>query len=720
MLTEEQKLIVQNDDQHILCVANAGTGKTFTVIEKLDHLINKQNILPERILLTSFSRVASNELYEKALKKVGIQKADKIMIGTLHAICYKVVLENLDKCNLKAINIVNESYLSAIAFNKHPDIFKARKEAVKVTSMYRRELLLGKEQRPDRMGLAEFNAIKEAQTIMEADNKILFDDLMIKTVQLFNKYPEINKTWTDKFDIIICDEVQDTNLIQWTIIDLLRTFETRTMMVGDAKQNIYAFRGCQHGYMTQHRTRNNSKVFTLSETFRFGQNFANLSNRIIENLELDSIYKKETVTNVDCTNEPEFHALSTESQVQFIFEDIVKKQASGISYKDFNIVYRYNKESLPFMKKFIEERIPFETKSGDIFERAELKFVLRSYGLLKDFRISDCIELFGMFPNFIGDKTLTKVYNDCPAKGSVIELLDFAVRFDIEGVGFKKKQSLSEMKARFNALNRYIHSEIQDRPQFIDIANIMNMDETKFMLKESEENENPSEDRYAFLDFFQENYNKSECKNPLDWFTEVSLNGHKVKEKVNDKVQLKTIHGCKGQSLPIVYLVANRICDPMFINNEEDIENEKYVLYVSCTRAESYLGIFINSPESFRFNFIYNKDWKEKYTTEEGKPLRESGVRRRVGVDSQTGVYSIPDNIMSQIKDNYKIKKKNYKSMINEKCIPVSNTERAIQFSQRGENIWLPISLLGYDDNRFFLEDWVITKNKYGKYVEKY
>jgi DNA helicase-2/ATP-dependent DNA helicase PcrA len=706
LLTQEQKLIVESNDKNILILSNAGTGKTFTVVEKLKHLINIDKINPERILLTSFSRVAASELYEKTKEKIGEALASKITIGTIHAICYKVVLENLDKLNMKAINIVTEAYLSGIVFNRNPKLFSSRKEAVKITSMYRRYLLT--KQYPASADMREFNAVAEAQELMEAEGKILFDDLMIKTVDIFKKYPEIHTKWKNKFDVTITDEAQDTSQIQWDILYLLLNENSRTIVVGDPKQTLYSFRGCDHSFMNDYRIKMKAKIFTLSETFRFGQEFADMSNKIIENLNIDMDYKKETVTNVNCTNTPHLHHIYTEDQPTHVIEDINKKLTEGFQYKDCNIVYRYNKESVPFMKKLIEAGIPFETKSGDVFERIELRFILKCYSLIKNFNISDTIELFSMYPNFIGDKTMTSLFNSVTDNHSILSVLEEATKGKIDGVGFKKLESLRDMKDRISILNKYIHAT-ESRVNFQEISRIMNMDETKFMLKELEDMDNPSEDRFEFLEFFQENFEKSEFSSPLDWFNDVSINGHKVKETEKNKVQLKTVHGCKGQSLPIVYLIANRICDTRFINTEEAIEQEKFVWYVATTRAEKHMEIYISDPKRFKFNFIFPKEWIDKFLQDvEQEQTNEKGE------------FEISSNTLKQLQENYRAKKRTYKSVLNTECVAIATTDRAIQFQQGTTKIWLPISTLGYGDSRFFLDEWIIKKNSYQKFVEKY
>jgi superfamily I DNA/RNA helicase len=1007
-LTLEQKSIVESEDQHILVVANAGTGKTATITKKIHYLLEK-NSLPQKMLVSSFSKVAAQELYEKIVKEIGQAKADMMFIGTLHALCYKIVLENLDLLGMKSLTIVGESFITAIAFNRHANIFDKKKEAASYTAMYRKYLT--DRIYPKGIDDNKFNAIVEAQEIIESQGKYVFDDLILKTIYLFEKHSEIKRSWQDKFDNLMLDEClpyytpihladgsykfvgdivenkesievlsynennqqqekckitgwsrtpnkkqlvkircyirngvsinnfvvctvdhkiftytrgwveagsikigdilqietsahkdsrykitdkgkkhlqtlmnidgkakrnsiignksfkwigkerslkktrqgngrgptvhqkflydelsthinscwqmegivripkdlrkkynasccykidvfnessklcievdgdshkyrreadlkkdtvltelgykvlryenkdifhkidtiveeisknviskdciiqapvvsvdfsstkenyvyditvdkchnfyangvlvhncQDNSPLQWKFIKLLRNEKTKTIIVGDAKQNIYAFRGCSFTYMDTWRKEVNAKVFTLTETFRFGKPFAELSNKVIDNLEIDDIYKSKTVTNVKCDNEPVFKCLGIESQTKDVVEQLTSFLDSGFSYKDLSVVYRYNKESIPFIKTFLKLRIPFEIKSGDVFERAELKFIILCMRLVKHFNISDCIDFFSLYSDFVGDKTLTSIYKEVGETKNIYDFTDQASKTDIRGVGGVKKKSLEAMSTRFINLKSYI---IRSNPNlnFTDIANIMDMSETKFMLKdrEAEENGQPPEDRMEFLSFFYENYKGSDKKDIAEWYDDCLINGHKLKESEKNKIQLKTIHGCKGQSLPIVFLIANRICDTRFIHEPEDVENEKFVLYVSLTRAEKHMYIYIDNIVGFKFNFI----------------LPESMIQTNDSIDGE-------DSLTLKLKENYSKNKRSYRNCLKASCVVTRSTDKAIMFSFNGKSFWTPTSTVGYNEGRYFILDWILKKNQFMNYVEKY
>jgi len=697
LYTEEQKKIITSSDKHLVVVANAGTGKTTTIIEKIKYLLDNKLTEASKIMLTSFSRVAASELYEKAVKSVGLFAANSMQIGTIHSICYKVIMENLNFLNIKNIDIKSESYLTAVVYNRHSNIYSTKKEIAKDVAKYRKYLF--DKEYPKEVGDDRFNAIHDCQQILEAEGKFLYDDLLLKTIELFTKHPEIRREWQNKFEWIITDESQDNSKPQWEIIELLINDKTNTVVIGDAKQNIYQFRGCSYIFLEDYRKKMNAKVLPLTQTFRFGQSFADLSNKVIDNLELDDTYKKHTVTKVERNTKPEFKRLSSIEQTVDVVERVKEFLESGYSYKDMNVVYRYNKEAIPFMKAFIKNKIPFSVKSGDVFERQEIQFVINALRLMKSFTINDCNILFSMYSDFIGDKTLTTLYKEVKHDDmTAISFLDEALKADIQGIGYVKRKSLSNMKNRLTALNNYLHTKENHIPT---IAKILDMDETKFMLKEAENvrSGNPSEDREDFLYFFQDCFKDSGKDDILEWYSDIMLNGHKIKERDTNSVSLKTIHGCKGQTLPIVFFIADGIADERFYKEDENIEPEKFVLYVGLTRAEKNMIIYIANPIKFRFKFIFPEDWQNQ-----------------IEMLKQNGANPLEENKASEIKVSSVVGKSDKK--LKEIVVVKHVTDKAILFAMGTKTFWIPLQFVSSKEGRYYLTNWVVSKNNLNMYVE--
>lgn len=692
MITQEQERIINSKDDHILVVANAGCGKTFTIIERLNFLINEEGIDPKRILLTSFSKIANAELYEKVEKRLGNHIANNISIGTIHAFCYRIMQENLSFFGMNKIDIVSESYLSSVAYNQFPDVFDSKKDALKYSYVYRNELSRGCLFKDFSYPMRE--AFKSAQVIMEENNKLLYDDLMIKSLYLFSKKEEIRQEWSNKFDYIILDESQDTSKLQWDIVESLLHEKTKSMIVGDVKQNIYGFRGASYKFMNEYKDNHKSAVYSLSETFRYGENFAQVSNVIVDNLtEIEDIYRIKTKTNVKCENKPEFIFMDTSKQIDNIIQDIKSKNAEGYKYSDMNIVYRYNKESQEFVKRLIIEQIPFEVKAGDIFKRSEIIFIKNVCSLIDEFDYSVCTEVMKAYPNFVGDKTLNRIFREIGHIPSIDYLIDQFEDLQVDSIGYVRKKALLEFKNNIVITKNYLNS-CKDKPSISMIAQSMNINQTKFMMDFSnEEGKDIKDEAWEFIEFFEESFIESEFNSVNDWYEFNMLNHFNFDGSKKDAVQLKTIHGCKGQSLPIVYLLLNRVADPMFID-EDKLLDEKFVLYVATTRAEKYFKMYINDVSKFRFNFIFPQEFLDN-CLKQGTDVIDSKI---LEARYNRSMYK------HHFTNDYKI---------------VRKTEKAIMVSNNAKSFWIPLSAASMKDNKIYVLDWIVKNNKLENYVIK-
>lgn len=701
-LTPEQKQIIESRDQHILVVANAGCGKTFTLIEKIRHLIEEQNVQPNKILLTSFSKVANEELLEKLTDNFGSSIADEIFLGTLHSVCYKIIYECKDRLSLKSIDMVDENYLAITAFNLALEIGMdvSLKDVQDESYLYRKNLISKKESvSPQSSNMRTL--FDDAQARVEANGKLLFDDLLLKVIYLLETFPDLRESCQNKFDHIIIDEAQDTSYAQWKIIELFLKPATHTCIVGDVKQNIYAFRGASYIYMNDFRSTVNSKVYSLSETFRFGQMFADLSNKVIDELTIDDIYKEKTKTNVACQNQPTFKIGLPLAQVAFIVDDIKAKIANGTAASSISIIYRYNSEAIPFIKPLIRSGIPFKVKAADFYDRAELKLVMRTYNLLnKSFTISDCALLFDQYPNYVGHETLSMLYRNYVAantgvKSDPVAFLDYSINSHQRGIGSAKTDALKHMRDCLSKTKTYLESNKETFIKLHKIGELMDISSTKFIkgAKEDDTDDKVKECK-GFLDVFQDLYDDSKDPDLSAWYNNALLNNSKTGSgSGKDVIQLKTVHGSKGQSLPIVYLLLNKIASPMFCKTDDDLLNELFVLYVSLTRAESEMQIFIQDKTKFPFQFLLPDTIEE---------LEFSPV---------------DDSILKQLKLNYLAQGYRFQNVLKPEAVIIRSTANAVQFKVGNDTFWTPLKCSAWHNGNLLIDDWVCSKNNLRKYT---
>ena len=222
------------------------------------------------------------------------------------------------------------------------------------------------------------------------------------------------------------------------------------------------------------------------------------------------------------------------------------------------------------------------------------------------------------------------------------------------------------------------------------------MDSTKFMVsKTNDEGVDQAIERWEFLSFFQDNFLQSEKDSVIEWYHDAILNTADPNFGESNKVQLKTVHGCKGQSLPIVMYLSNKMFNTIFINTDEDIESEMFVLYVALTRAEKVMKIYHNNPSITRLAFLF-----------EG--VNTTGLPQRQVVTTSPS--------QAKLKANYMAERWKYSKRLKEEARIIKTTDKAVQFDVGGGMFWVPYQFAAYDGQRYYISDWIVSKNSLYKF----
>jgi DNA helicase-2/ATP-dependent DNA helicase PcrA len=689
-LTEEQKKIVYSEDKNILCVANAGTGKTYTLVHRVENLI-KTGVKPNNILLTSFSRSANAELQNRIMEKVG-EKGENIHISTIHSFCYKIILENKSLTGYKSLEVVNDAYYTGVVLNqsaKEGRVMK-RKDARALASKFQKAKLDN-----------TLNDLKETDRIlcvtvdglMQAAGKITFSDILIIANNLLD-LKEVQDKY-NYFEHIMLDELQDTSYIQFQIVEKIVNDKTNLFLVGDAKQQIYGFRGCSYKFMDSFAKKVDAKVFYLTETFRFGQKVADLANIATEALEgLEDIYKNPTVTEVKTDNNIDFKYMYLDDTAVDIATEIKKLNASGTPYKEIFVLYRFNKDSLPIQKELSAALIPYVTKSGSFLNRAEIKFLINACSLLKRFNLTTMLDLLRKYNNKIDSIILNRAYQQASDKEDTLSVLESGYTNFIEGVGTKRKSAFEDLYFKFVSAKSLLR---KNSPEFfIQLANILDIDEADFMSNnvDSTSGENNYQERWNFIIDFQgffDAYTKNEKFDVYAFFEKIKVDFSDSNEDSKDKnvVTLMTIHGSKGMTLPYVYLVGHNIANPAFFKNDtplDELLSEKFLLYVALTRVSKDLVFYHDSPKTFLFNYILPKDSIE----EPDKKIFTERDLNKFRSNMDTGDY-LPLRGFS--------------------LLGISSTGKSVGFSKKAKRVWVSQRFLGYDCGMYYIPKWMAQKN---------
>ena len=272
-LNKDQRAAVEKVDGPVIVFAGAGTGKTRTLTTRIAYMITEKDINPKNILAITFTKKATNEMRERVMKLSGVN-AKYVTISTIHALCARILRQTISKIGYGLnFEIVDEEDVNKIIVDIYKDLDISKKyfsprAAANIISSYKN-------------GIGEINGIiKEVydayQKRLKESNQVDFDDLLVLTNEILTDFPDVLEYFQNKYQYILVDEFQDTNIIQYNIIKLLAAKNRNLFVVGDDDQSIYSFRGANVLNMYQF-----SKDYPERELIKLTQNYRS-SNAILK------------------------------------------------------------------------------------------------------------------------------------------------------------------------------------------------------------------------------------------------------------------------------------------------------------------------------------------------------------------------------------------------------------------------------------------------------
>ena len=598
-------------DGPMIVIAGAGSGKTRVLTYKIAYLMT-QGVDPFNILSLTFTNKAAKEMKERIISIVG-DEAKNLWMGTFHSVFARILRIEAHK----------------IGYTSNFTIYDSD-DSQKLVSRIIKELNLDKEQYKYKIIFSRISSMKNnfisAQNYINDDELLLsdkisnrpkfheiykqyvercfkagamdFDDLLLKTNELLNSYPETLSKYQNIFKYILVDEYQDTNHSQYLIIRSLSDKFQNICVVGDDAQSIYSFRGANiNNILNFQKDFPDSKLFRLEQNYRSTKNIVNAANSIIENNQ--KRLKKNVWTNNESGEKISVNKLLTDGEegrfvASSIFENKMQHQMQN---RDFAILYRTNAQSRSFEDALRKKNIPYRVYGGlSFYQRKEIKDVLAYLRLLIN---NDDEQAFKRIINFpargIGLTTLNKI--SVEAKKNSVSDYNFIKNYS-------KSSSLLNNSTKNKLLDFIVMMEsIKTKLESHDVFDI-----TKEVLKqsglynlykndESLEGINRIQNIEELLNGikdFVENNDKSQVS-VSTFLQDVALATDQDSESNDDnKVSLMTIHLAKGLEFPYVYIVGleeNLFPSAMNLNSRSELEEERRLFYVALTRAEKKINL---------------------------------------------------------------------------------------------------------------------------------
>lgn len=474
-------------------------------------------------------------------------------------------------------------------------------------------------------------AYREYERQLHANNALDFDDLLLKTVQLFRTQPDVLESYQERFRYIMVDEYQDTNTVQFKFVSLLAAKYQNLCVVGDDDQSIYKFRGANiRNILNFEQEFQNARVIKLEQNYRSTQNILNAANAVIQN----NRGRKDKTLWTDNGDGEKVHLRQFDTaydEAEFVADDIRKNIENGGTYQDYAILYRTNAQSRMFEEKFVACNIPYKIVGGvNFYARREIKDLLCYLKTIDNGRDDLAVRRIINVPKRgIGLTTITRIQESAAAReiGFYEALLGLDL---IPGVA----RAASKLDS-FVALIEYF----KRRSDEVSITDLMNeiIEKTGYIENlEAEDKEDAQarieniEELVSKIAAYEEQCAAEQVKPSLSQFLEeVALVADIDSLEENpDYVVLMTLHSAKGLEFPHVYLVGME--DGLFpsymtitSDNDEDLEEERRLCYVGITRAEQELTMTCARKRMTRGETHYNR--MSRFLQEIPKELMENG-----------------------------------------------------------------------------------------------
>ena len=669
-MNERQKEAVQHTQGPLLIMAGAGSGKTRVLTHRMAYILAEEEVHPWNILAITFTNKAAREMKERVSQLVGPQ-AEDMWVSTFHSMCVRILRRDIEllgyqrsfticdpseqqtamKRILKKLDIDSEKYDYRMILNR---ISQAKNDLEDVEEFNKKytgyvEQIIGK-------------CYREYQKELAKSMTLDFDDLIMLTVQLFQKHPETLQYYQQKFQYIHVDEYQDTNHAQYRLVTMLAKKFKNICVVGDADQSIYGWRGADMSNILEfEKDYQNAKVVLLEQNYRSTKTILQAANHVIEN-NVNRKVKKLWTENEEGQAITYYRAQSEQDEGRYVLSQIQSLLRDGYHYDDFAILYRTNAQSRVMEENLLKSNIPFRLVGGQrFFERLEIK---------------DLLAYLRLIVNSQDDLSFRRIVNS-PKRGigatSLAKLSDFAEVYQFSLLEASLQTTLSPLSGKAaKALEKFATTieELRKMQEFLSISEFVEqvIEKTGYLTALEQQHtmeadariENIQEFISVAKQFEQDRLEEESEESPLlQFLTDLSLVSDVDSDDGDGRmVTLMTLHAAKGLEFPVVFIIG--LEEGIFpssrsIMEHDDVEEERRLAYVGITRAEQKL--FLTNAYSRLLYGRTQTNRPSRFVLEIGEELFDSKQQQSYGSTSrQTASFGSKTSSSGSLFDKYREK----------------------------------------------------------------
>lgn len=609
-MNDKQSEAVLTTEGPLLVMAGAGSGKTRVLTHRIAYLIEERHVLPWHILAITFTNKAAREMKERVAKLLG-EAGNDVWVSTFHALCVRILRRDIEQLGYnRAFTIADTSeqrtLIKRICEEQNIDTkkFEPRQLLSAISNaknaMEDPATFAKNHQRPfDRMVARVYEAYQKE---LERNQTLDFDDLIMKTIELFKKAPETLTYYQDKFHYIHVDEYQDTNDAQYELVHMLAEKYENICVVGDADQSIYGWRGAnmnnilnfEHDYPNAHSV-------MLEQNYRSTQTILKAANEVIAN-NLERKDKNLWTENGAGEKISYYRAQNEHDEAQFIVKKIQEERAKhNYQYQDFAILYRTNAQSRVIEETFLKSTVPYTMVGGHRFyDRMEIR---------------DLLAYLTLIVNPLDSMSFERVVNT-PKRGigmtSVERLREFAQESNLPLLAAAQNvQNANAISARTrNKIEEFgqLIAALQDEAKVLSITDLTEqvLERTGYLAELQKDKTLQGQTRRENLEEFksvtaeydrqhEDDEGMDHLQKLTDFLAGLALvSDQDDVDEAEPAVTLMTLHAAKGLEFPVIFLIGME--EGVFplsraMTDNKELEEERRLAYVGITRAKKKLYI---------------------------------------------------------------------------------------------------------------------------------
>ena len=642
-LNEQQREAVCHTEGPVLILAGAGSGKTRVLTHRTAYLIEECGVNPYNIMAITFTNKAAGEMRERIDKLVGYG-SESIWVSTFHSTCVRILRRHIDRIGFDTNFTIYDSddqktLMKDICKRLNVDTKIYKEKSLLAAISHAKDELISPEEYATRAAASgdyakkkQAEIYREYQEALRKNNALDFDDLIVKTVELFRVDAQVLDYYQERFRYIMVDEYQDTNTVQFELVSTLARKYKNLCVVGDDDQSIYKFRGANiYNILNFEKHFPEAVTIKLEQNYRSTQNILDAANSVIAN----NVGRKRKTLWTDNAQGKKIGFRQFETgyeEAEYIAKDIAGCVQSGAyHYGDCAVLYRTNAQSRLFEEKFIVSNIPYKIVGGvNFYARKEVKDLLAYLKTIDNARDDLAVRRIINVPKRgIGATTLNRV-------------ADYAAEQDLSFYNALKMAddipTLGKSAAKIHPFVNFIQV-MRSKLELISVSELLQeiIEETGYVKELEAEGTDEAQARIENIDELISKvvtYEEGEEHPTLSGFLEeVALVADiDSLEEGSDYVVLMTLHSAKGLEFPKVYLAGME--DGLFTSymsiaydsSSEDLEEERRLAYVGITRAKEELTITCARQRMIRGETQYNK--VSRFVREIPSELLDGELRR--------------------------------------------------------------------------------------------